>query len=285
LFFHCESTRKGADARTFSKPAGQCFSLGDIEAAVAEQKPAILFLVQGESSTGVVQPLEGVGAICAKHNCLLLVDTVASLGGEPFFMDKWGVDAVYTGSQKVLGAPPGTAPISFGSRAQQKIAGRKTEIPSFYFDMNWLGNYWGCDGQPRKYHHTAPISSIYALREALSMLAAEGLEESWKRHRQCRDQLVEGLTAMNLQPLASDPAARLTCITAVRVPEGVDWKAVSGWAMQHGVEIAGGLGPTFGLIWRIGLMGQNASQERVDKVLAVLTEGIKQQKPAVQGRL
>jgi len=278
--------RQGADVRTFSKPPGQNFSLNDIEAALLEHKPAILFLVQGESSTGVVQPLDGVGALCTKLNCLLVVDTVASLGGEPFFMDKWAVDVVYSGSQKVLGAPSGTAPISFGPRAQEKIASRKTPITSFYFDMNWLANYWGCDGQPRKYHHTAPISSIYALREALALLAAEGLDKCWQRHRHCRDRLVTGLAALNLEPLASDTGARLTCITAVQVPEGLDWKAVCTYAMQNGVEIAGGLGPTFGQIWRIGLMGQNATEERVDKVLQILAEGIQQaRQPTVMGRL
>ncbi|XP_046650671.1 alanine--glyoxylate aminotransferase-like [Daphnia pulicaria] len=269
------ANRQGADVQTVTKVAGENFSLADIEAALLQHKPAVLFLAQGESSTGVVQPIEGFGALCTKHNCLLLVDTVASLGGEPFYMDRWQVDVVYTGSQKVLGAPPGTAPISFGPRAVAKIAGRKTPISSFYFDMNWLGNYWGCDSQPRKYHHTAPISSIYALREALALLANEGLENSWNRHRQSRDRLISGLAKLNLKPLASEPAARLTCITAIQVPDGVDWKSVTTHAMSMRVEIAGGLGPTAGRIWRVGLMGQNATDERVDRVLEVLAESIK----------
>lgn len=283
------ASRQGADVRKFSKPAGDNFSLAEIKAALTEHKPAILFLVQGESSTGVVQPLDGVGALCSKHDCLLVIDTVASLGGEPFYMDRWQVDVVYTGSQKVLGAPPGTAPISFGPRAVAKIAGRKTPISSFYFDMNWLGNYWGCDGQPRKYHHTAPISSVYALREALALLASEGLDGSWQRHRRCRDRLIAGLAKLGLQPFAKDPSARLTCITGVRVPDGVDWKAVTAHAMSsHLVEIAGGLGPSFGQIWRIGLMGQNATEERVDRVLDVLAEGLAKSShaaPAIMGRL
>ncbi|KAK4023801.1 hypothetical protein OUZ56_009200 [Daphnia magna] len=280
------ANRQGADVRTLTKTAGENFKMGEIEAALVQHKPAIFFLAQGESSTGVVQPIEGVGALCSKYGCLLLVDAVASLGGEPFYMDRWQVDVVYTGSQKVLGAPPGTAPISFGPRAVAKIAARKTPISSFYFDMNWLGNYWGCDSQPRKYHHTAPISSIYALREALALLANEGLENSWNRHRQCRDRLINGLAKLNLKPLASDPAARLTCITAIQVPDGVDWKSVTTHAMSMRVEIAGGLGSTAGRIWRVGLMGQNATDERVDRVLDVLAESIKSSTtPPVMGRL
>lgn len=280
------ATRMGADARTFSKPAGENFSLTGIEKALEEHKPAFIFMVQGESSSGVVQPFEGVGELCHKANCLLVVDTVASLGGEPFYMDKWGIDVVYTGSQKVLGAPPGTAPISFSPRAQARIAARKTPIASFYFDMNWLGNYWGCDDQPRRYHHTAPISSIYALREALSLVAQEGLEKCWERHRSCRDRLIAGLAKLGLKPFASEQA-RLTCVTTVAVPEGLDWKAVTTYAMlKHNVEIAGGLGPSAGRVWRIGLMGQNATPERVDRVLQVLGEAIEHVKnPSTHGRL
>jgi len=278
--------RMGADARTFSRPAGENFTLADVEAALEEHKPEIIFMVQGESSVGVVQPLEGVGALCQKANCLLVVDTVASLGGEPFFMDKWNIDVVYTGSQKVLGAPPGTAPISFSPRAQARIAARKTPIPSFYFDMNWLGNYWGCDDQPRRYHHTAPISSIYALREALAIVSREGLEKCWERHRSCRDRLIEGLKNLGLKPFAEEQA-RLTCVTTVAVPKGLDWKAVTLYAMsKHNVEIAGGLGPSAGLVWRIGLMGQNATYEKVDRVLEVLAEAIEHVKnPSTHGRL
>lgn len=278
--------RMGGDARTFSKPAGENFTLAEIESALKEHKPAFVFMVQGESSSGVVQPFEGVGALCHKQNCLLVVDTVASLGGEPFFMDKWEIDVVYTGSQKVLGAPPGTAPISFSPQAQARIAARKTPIASFYFDMNWLGNYWGCDDQPRRYHHTAPISSIYALREALSLVAHEGLEKCWERHRSCRYRLVEGLKKQGLQPFAAEHA-RLTCVTTIAVPKELDWKAVTTYAMlKHNVEIAGGLGPTAGLVWRIGLMGQNATFEKVDRVLEVLAEAIEHVKnPPPHGRL
>nr|CAG4641538.1 EOG090X02WG [Eurycercus lamellatus] len=222
-----------ADVRTFSKPAGENFSLDEIEAALVLHKPVLLFLVQGESSTGVVQPLEGVGSLCVKA----------------------------------------------------KISARTSPISSFYFDINWLGNYWGCDNHPRKYHHTAPISSIYALRQALAQLSREGLEHSWARHKACRDRLITGLDKLNLKPLATDPSARLTCITAVQVPDGLDWKAVTTHAMsRHAVEIAAGLGPTAGRIWRIGLMGQNASEERVDRVLQVLAEAI-QLNPPPRGHL
>ncbi|VDM83217.1 unnamed protein product, partial [Strongylus vulgaris] len=177
--------RIGAKVETVTAPHGCAVEKEAIEqmvCALAKYKPAVLFVCHGESSTGVCQPLEGLGEACRRHGTLLLVDTVASLGGAEFHMDEWGVDCVYSATQKVLNAPPGLAPISFSERAMQKIKNRKERVPSFYFDALELGNYWGCDDQVIRYHHTAPISCVYALRTALAVIAKEGIDEGVRRH-------------------------------------------------------------------------------------------------------
>ncbi|XP_045112123.1 alanine--glyoxylate aminotransferase-like isoform X2 [Portunus trituberculatus] len=271
------ATRHGAVVRTIKKPAGDVFSLGELEAALEQHKPAVLFLVQAESSTGALQPIEGVGLLCQKYNTLLAVDAVASLGGVPFFMDDWGVDVVYTGTQKVISAPPSMAPISFSHRAMARVNARQIPIHSFYSDMTWLANYWGCDGSPRKYHHTGPVSSVYALREALSLVCEEGLESLWTRHAACAQRLHDGLTALGLQLYISDPAKRTPTVTTIKVPEGVDWMSVTKYFMtKYQVEISGGLGPSAGQVWRVGLMGYNCTLDNVDRVLTIMKEALHQ---------
>jgi len=275
------ANRQGADVRVLKKDAGVPFTLAEIGAALEQHKPVMFFVTHGESSTGCLQDLEGIGALCASHVCLFAVDTVASLGGAPLLADKLGIDVIYTGSQKVLGVPPGLAPISFSKKAIAKIMNRKTPSTSFCWDMTMLGKYWDCfeDNQPRFYHHTGPVNQVYALREGLALLAEEGLEKCWDRHRKCADRLHKGLEAMGLELFVALPAARLPTVTTIKVPEGVDWKAVTGYAMQkYLLEIAGGLGPTAGKVWRIGLMGINATDDNVDFVLKVLKEAIDQAK-------
>ncbi|XP_063848279.1 alanine--glyoxylate aminotransferase-like isoform X2 [Scylla paramamosain] len=272
------ASRHEADVRVIKKPAGEIFQLDELEAALKEHRPAVLFLVQGESSSGALQPIYGVGPLCQKYGVLLAVDAVASLGGVPFFMDQWGVDVVYTGTQKVISAPPSMAPIAFSDRAMAKVRARKKPIRSFYADITWLANYWGCDGSPRKYHHTGPVSSVYALREALSLVCAEGLESLWARHAACAQRLHDGLTALNLQLFISDPAKRTPTVTTIKVPEGVDWMKVTKYFMnKYRVEISGGLGPSAGLVWRVGLMGYNCTSDNVDLVLKIMKEALDQQ--------
>lgn len=271
------ATRHGAAVRKINKPAGDVFSLDELEAALEDHKPAVLFLVQGESSTGALQPIQGVGPLCQKFNTLLAVDAVASLGGVPFFMDDWGVDVVYTGTQKVISAPPSMAPIALSDKAMAKVNGRQTPTHSFYCDISWLANYWGCDGTPRKYHHTGPVSSVYALREALSIVCEEGLESLWARHAACARRLHEGLSALGLQLYISDPAKRTPTVTTIRVPEGVDWMEVTKYFMtKYQVEISGGLGPSAGQVWRVGLMGHNCTTDNVDLVLKIMKEALNQ---------
>ncbi|XP_032817996.1 alanine--glyoxylate aminotransferase [Petromyzon marinus] len=267
--------RLRADVRTLEGPAGERFSIAQIEQALLEHRPRLLFVTHGESSTGVLQPLEGIGPLCHRSDCLLVVDSVASLGGTPLHMDGLEIDVLYTGSQKVLGCPPGPSPISFSQRAWERLLARKTEVPSFYFDMKGLANYWGCDEGPRRYHHTGPISAVYALREGLAELVEEGLERCWERHRRNALRLHRGLAELGLQLFVGEKEARLPTITTVRVPPGYAWKEVVDFIMsRHGIEIAGGLGPTAGQVWRIGLMGPNSTEQNVDKVLLALRDAL-----------
>ncbi|XP_055587586.1 alanine--glyoxylate aminotransferase [Uranotaenia lowii] len=276
------ATRLGADVRTVKSKLGQSLSLEEIRSALLLHKPSLLFLTQGESSTGVLQGLEGVGALCHEHNCLLVVDTVASLGGTPFFMDRWEVDAVYTGSQKVLGAPPGITPMSFSHRAVERYKRRNSKVKVYYYDMGLVGDYWGCFGRPRIYHHTISATLLYGLREAVAMACEEGLPSMIARHQECARRLYRGLEAAGFE-LFADPKDRIPTVTTIKVPSGIDWLKVAQHAMKtYLVEISGGLGPTAGQVFRIGLMGQNATTERVDRVLQVFSDSIKAVKPDLQ---
>merc|ERR1719336_1777746 len=221
--------RQGATVKEIVTGAGTNFTLAQLTAGVKEHKPDLLFVTHGESSTGVVQPLEGVGAMCHQNNCLLAVDTVASLGGVPLQADKLEIDVIYTGSQKVLGVPPGTAPISFSSRAVEAFKARTKPPCSFYLDLGWLGEYWNCwPDKGRVYHHTGPVNAMYALREGLAVVAEEGLENCWRRHRLCADHLHSGLASLGLELFVPEAAARLPTVTTIKVPEGVNWQAVAG---------------------------------------------------------
>merc|ERR1712002_741358 len=192
--------RQGATVKEITTPTGTCFTLDQIAAGIKEHKPDLLFVTHGESSTGVLQPLEGLGSLCHENNCLLAVDTVASLGGTPVYADQLEIDVIYTGSQKVLGVPPGSAPISFSPRATAAFQARKNPPCSFYLDLGWLGEYWNCwPDKGRVYHHTAPVNSLYGLREGLAMVADEGLENCWRRHRLCADHLQSGLRDLGLE--------------------------------------------------------------------------------------
>jgi alanine-glyoxylate transaminase/serine-glyoxylate transaminase/serine-pyruvate transaminase len=186
--------RQGGDVRELSKPAGETFTLEEIGKALTAHQPVFFFTTHVESSTGAVQGLEGIGPLCASNNCLFVVDSVASLGGVPIRVDEMGIDVIYTGSQKVLAVPPGLAPISFSEKAMKRIAARKTPPISYYLDINMLGKYWNCfEGQnARFYHHTGPINLIYGLREGLAMVAEEGLDVCWERHRMAGQKLHEG---------------------------------------------------------------------------------------------
>jgi alanine-glyoxylate transaminase/serine-glyoxylate transaminase/serine-pyruvate transaminase len=261
--------RYGGDVRQIDKPWGDVFSLDDLRAGLEQHRPAILALVHAETSTGARQPLEGVADLCREFNCLLLIDSVTSLGGVPLMLDDWGVDAAYSGSQKCLSCPPGIAPLTLGPRAVEKLNNRKTKVANWYLDMSMLSKYWGSE---RTYHHTAPINMNYALREALRLVAEEGLEARWGRHQANAELFWEGLAAMGIDCHVAHEY-RLPSLTTVRVPDGVDAKAVAGRLLrEYNIEIAGGFGPLAGQIWRVGLMGFNSRPENVMLLLAALKE-------------
>ncbi|KAK2142089.1 hypothetical protein LSH36_997g01019 [Paralvinella palmiformis] len=278
--------RQGAKVVKITKEQGQVFSNQELEQALRRIQPTVMFVTHGESSSATCQPVNDLGILCHKYGCILIVDCVASLGAVPMYMDKWGIDVLYTGAQKVLSVSPGASPISFSERAWKKTQSRTKRVTSFYFDMTGLANYWGCDGQPRKYHHTGPISSIYGLREGLATLAEEGLEQSWKRHAQCADMLYRGIEEMNLRFLVENKEFRLPTVTAVLVPAGVQWKNVSNYVMEkYRVELAGGLGLSAGKVWRIGLMGYNATPDNIRLLLRALREGITTEQTRIPSRL
>ena len=245
---------------------GQAIDRKDIEAAL-ESNPRALAIVHAETSTGVLQDLNGLAEMAHSSGALLVVDAVTSLGGHPVGVDRNGIDVCYSGTQKCLGAPPGLAPITFSERALEKIRARQTKVQSWYLDMTMVEKYWGSD---RTYHHTAPISMNYALREALRIVCDEGLEARWRRHELNHRALVAGLEAMGLEMNVA-PAHRLWSLNAVRVPGGVDDARVRARLLNDSnIEVGGGLGPLKGKIWRIGLMGSGSSRENVLLVLDAL---------------
>jgi len=261
--------RYGADVRTITKPWGQVFALEELRTALETHRPAILALVNAETSTGARQPLEGVGDLCREFDCLLLVDTVTSLGGVPLFLDEWKVDLAYSCSQKGLGCPPGASPFTMSPRAVEKMQQRRTKVANWYLDMTLLSKYWG---QERTYHHTAPINLYYALREALRLIAEEGIENCWMRHQKNVEYLWEGLEDLGLT-MHVEREFRLPTLTTVCIPEGLDGKAIARQLlMEHNIEIGGGLGELAGEVWRVGLMGFNSRPESVDQLLEALRQ-------------
>ncbi len=261
--------RYGAEVRTMMKPWGEVFSLAELRSNLEKHRPAILALVHAETSTGACQPLEGVGELCREFDCLLLVDSVTSLGGVPLLIDDWGIDLSYSCSQKGLSCPPGLAPFTMSPRAVDKLQQRKTKVANWYLDISLLSKYWG---QERIYHHTAPVNMNYALREALRLLAEEGLAKRWQRHKDNAQLLWDGLADLGLKCHVAKEF-RLPTLTTVRIPQGVDGKGISKRLLQnYNIEIGGGLGELAGQVWRIGLMGYNSKPENVELILKTLQE-------------
>ncbi len=259
--------RYGADVRAITKPWGQVFSLAELRSAMEIHRPAILALVHAETSTGARQPIEGVGNLCREFGCLLLLDTVTSLGGVPIFLDEWGVDLAYSCSQKGLGCSPGASPLTMSDRAIAKLQQRQTKVANWYLDMSLLGKYWDSN---RIYHHTAPINLYYGLREALRLIAEEGVENCWQRHQQNVEYLWQRVEEIGLK-LHVDRTFRLPTLTTVCIPEGVDGKAIARQLLlEHHIEVGGGLGELAGKVWRVGLMGYNSNKASVDRLIAAL---------------
>lgn len=259
--------RAGAEVISIEKPWGQVFTKEEIESAVSQYNPKVVGLVHAETSTGAHQPMEGIGAAVRSNDGFLVLDCVTSLGGTPVRLDDWQVDAAYSGTQKCLSCPPGLSPVSFSERAVSKIKNRSTKVRSWYLDVSLVENYYG---EQRAYHHTAPISMMYALHESLRLVLEEGLEARFARHMRCHKILKTGLEGLGFK-YVTDPDHILPQLNAVAVPEGVDEAAIrSSLLKTHGIEIGGGLGAFKGKAWRIGLMGASCSESSVQRLLTAL---------------
>jgi alanine-glyoxylate transaminase/serine-glyoxylate transaminase/serine-pyruvate transaminase len=261
------ATRAGAVVDAFDVPWGSAFDFADLERFAAGRRYRLIAFVHGETSTGVEQPLEGARALADRLGALLVVDAVTTLGGRPLDVNRSGIDALYSGTQKCLSCPPGLAPLYFGPRALERLKSRKVPVQSWYLDLSLIEAYWGSE---RAYHHTAPINMVYALHEALRLCVSEGLPTRIARHERAARALYAGLEALGLE-LAVRPEHRLAPLTAVRVPAGVDEATLrKRLLLEHDLEIGGGLGPMKGTTWRIGLMGAGATLERVETCLRAL---------------
>ncbi|HXN24268.1 MAG TPA: alanine--glyoxylate aminotransferase family protein [Candidatus Dormibacteraeota bacterium] len=260
--------RTAAKVTRVEAPLGRPVDLDDVRRASKGKKIKLLGLAHGETSTGVMHRLEDFRKVADEFGALLVVDAVATLGGVPLDMDRQRIDICFSGSQKAISAPPGMAPISLNARVEELLRSRKTKVQSWYFDLTTAMNYWG---QDRLYHHTPPISLIYAIREALRLVLEEGLEQRWERHRRNQQALIVGLEAMGLELFVSNPADRLTTVTSVNIPKGVDDPKVRQQLLdEFNIEIAGGFGPVKGKLWRIGLMGYSCQRGNVLLFLAAL---------------
>ena len=266
--------RAGANVTKIERPWGEVFTLDDMKDALAATTPKVVGIVMAETSTGAWQPIEEIAQIVHDAGAMLLVDAVTALGGIPVEVDKWGIDAIYSGSQKCLSCPPGLAPISFNQRAMDVILNRKTKVQSWYLDATMLANYWGLD---RVYHHTAPINMSYALYEALQVIHEEGLEACYARHALNHRALKAGLSAIGIEYTAQE-GHQLPMLNAVRIPDGVDdSKTRSDLLNRFGIEIGGGLGAFKGKVWRIGLMGYGSRSANVLLFLAALEKLLAEQ--------
>ncbi len=242
---------------------GDAIDANKLEAALKSNPEAkIVAMVHAETSTGAQSDVASLVKLSHEHDCLTIVDTVTSLGGTPVKVDEWGIDAIYSGSQKCLSCTPGISPVSFNERALEKVRNRQSKVQSWFMDLNLVMGYWG-EGAKRAYHHTAPINALYALHEALLILKEEGLENAWARHQKNHEVLKAGLEAMGLEFVVKE-ADRLPQLNAVTIPVGVDDATVRSRLLnEYNLEIGAGLGALAGKVWRIGLMGHSSRTENI----------------------
>lgn len=260
--------RCGAKLVRIDAPWGKPIDPQQVKKALESCKPKLVAIVHAETSTGVLQPLEEISKMVHDAGALFLVDTVTSLAGVPVKVDEWGIDAVYSGTQKCISAPPGLSPVSFSSRSLEAMDSRKTKVQSWYLDLSMIRKYW--TGAKRAYHHTGPVSMVYSIHEAMRMVLEEGLEARFARHKQNHEKLKEGLEAMGFEFLVA-PEYRLPMLNAVKIPQGFDDAIVRSRLLnEYNIEIGAGLGDFAGKVWRIGLMGESSTQNHINMLLGAL---------------
>jgi alanine-glyoxylate transaminase/serine-glyoxylate transaminase/serine-pyruvate transaminase len=262
--------RLGAQVDSIEFEWGTPVLVDRVRAKLEQTAYKIVAMVHAETSTGVENPVQEVGKLVRGTDSLFLVDAVTSLGGMEVDVDGWGIDIIYSGSQKCLSCPPGISPVSVSDRALEFLMNRKTKVPNWYLDLSMIINYW--EGQKRAYHHTAPVNMIYALYQSLFNLLEEGLDNAFARHLINHELLVGGLEKLGLQMFV-DASCRLPMLNAVVVPDGVDEAAVRKRLRdEFRIEIGAGLGPMAGKVWRIGLMGETCRPGNVERILSALRE-------------
>jgi alanine-glyoxylate transaminase/serine-glyoxylate transaminase/serine-pyruvate transaminase len=263
----CEVARRlGARVERVETEPGSALPADGMAGAIERVRPRVVAFVHAETSTGVLQPVEEIAAAARGAGALLVLDCVTSLGGVEVALDAWGVDAAYSGTQKCLSCPPGLSPVSFSARALERVRARRTPVPSWYFDVTLLSAYYGSE---RVYHHTAPVSMIFGLAEALRVVDEEGMAARAARHRAAAGALIERLASLGFTPLVA-PTLRLPSLTTLCLPERVLARGEAALRRrlldEHGIEIGGGLGKLAGAVWRVGLMGENARVEHVERL-------------------
>jgi len=260
--------RLGAEVDSIEFDWGTPVLLEAVKKKIDEKPYKIVAVVHAETSTGVKNPVAEIGELLKGSDAIYLVDAVTSFGGMEIAMDAWGIDALYSGTQKCLSCPPGLAPLSFSDKAVAALENRKTKVPNWYLDLSMIMQYW--KGATRAYHHTAPINMHYGLYQALELILEEGPENVYRRHINNHEKLVQGLEAMGLAMLVT-PESRLPMLNSVKVPEDIDEAAVRSTLLKdYKIEIGAGLGPLAGKIWRIGLMGHTAQPQNVERLLDTL---------------
>jgi alanine-glyoxylate transaminase/serine-glyoxylate transaminase/serine-pyruvate transaminase len=262
--------RLGAEVDVLESEWGTPVVPDEVAKALGKRKYALVALVHAETSTGVRNPAEEVGRLVREHGALYLLDGVTSLGGMEVALDRWQVDAFYGGTQKCLSCPPGLAPVSLSERALAKLRGRRKKVPNWYLDLNLIINYW--EGNTRAYHHTAPVNMNYALYQALGLILDEGTDKVFARHAEAHKRLIRGMEALGFGMYVKEEF-RLPMLNAVTCPPGVDEAKLRGRLREeYLIEVGSGLGPLAGKIVRIGLMGETAREEHVNRLLAALRE-------------
>ncbi len=263
------ATRFGAHVDEVEFPWGKPIEIGKVKDALSVKKYKLVAAVHAETSTGVRNPIEDLGKLLKSTETLFLVDAVTSLGGIDLQVDSWGIDVVYSGSQKCISCPPGLSPMSFSQKAIDVISRRKNKVPNFYFDAALLAQYWQNE-KPRVYHHTPPINLLYGFHQALSLILTEGMEQVQQRHRNNHLLLKKGIEAKGLQMFV-DPPYQLPMLNTVLIPPNVDDATVRRiLRTNHKIEIGGGMGSLAGKIWRIGLMGHTSRSENVERFLKAM---------------